>query len=104
MGPMCVPGDPTPWGTRWREGDPEPWGGFSEGVNEVAGECDELYVFVHSPATSRPTTSSGWGSYNYWPTRTVGARICYVEKRSETGSHDEEVVTLHIAPVAGEGG
>lgn len=101
---MCVPGDPTPWGTRWREGDPEPWPGFLGDILGLTGEHDELYVFVHSPASSHPTTSTGYGGYTYWNKRPVGGRSCYYECRRETGAYDEEVVTIHVAPVAVEGG
>ncbi len=100
LGPMCVPGDSTPWGIRWTEADPEPWPGFAASVCGMAGTCEELYIFVHAPATARPTTSGGRGSYNYWPVRDVAGRRCYVEWRREVGCWDEEIITIHIAPVA----
>ena len=57
LGPMCVPGDPTPWGIQWREDDPEPWPGFIAAIAAMAAGAEEVYVFVHAPATSCPTTS-----------------------------------------------
>lgn len=100
LGPMCVPGDPTPWGIQWRPSDPEPWPGFSAAIKGMAVGADDLYVFVHAPATTHPTTSGGRGSYNYWPTCDLAGWRCYVERRRETGSWNEEIVTIHVAPVA----
>ncbi len=98
FGPLCVPGDSTPWGVRWREGEPEPWSGFADAISAMAGGCEQLYVFVHTPATAHPTTSGGRGSYHYWDVRDVGGRRCYVDRRREVGSYDEDIVTLHVAP------
>ncbi len=103
LGPMCVPGDPTPWGIRWfPNDDPEPWPGFAAAIEKMAAQAEQLYVFVHAPATSRPTTSGGRGSYSYWPIRDVAGRRCYVSHRLEVGSYDYEIATIHVAPVVEE--
>lgn len=100
LGPMCVPGDETPWGVRWMPDDPEPWPGFAAAIEDMAAKADELYVFVHAPATAHPTTSGGRGSYSYWRRADIGNRHCYYERRQETGAWDEAIVTIHVAPVA----
>lgn len=98
-GPLCVPGDDTLWGKQWMPSDPEPWPGFSAVIDSISADADQVYVFVHQPATKRPTTSEGRGSYHYWSRCVIAGKKCYVEERWEEGSWGENIFTIHIAPV-----
>jgi len=94
-GPIAVPGEQeSPYGCRYLPGDPEPWPGF-------AGLLDQNdYVFLHNTPTDVPTTSTGYGGYYYWKKTMIFGRECYVDIREEIGSYDEEIRTIHLAPVA----
>ena len=99
-GPLCVPGDQTPWGIRWYlKEDPEPWEGFGGAIEALLGGepgTGDVAVFLHAPATARPTVSTGYGGYSYWRVVVLAGRKCYYH----VSYTDPDKWDVHVAPVA----
>jgi hypothetical protein len=93
-GPLAVPGpqETGPWGMQWDRENPEPWAGFAEAVQSFD------YVFVHSPATSCPTSSCGRGSYVYWKKMVFAGVECYFTTSQEEDADGCYIRTIHLSP------